>query len=58
MYLSIFLGLFVSIVLFYFVSQRKIIVLNGGVIENIRKKNIKKDGKCYTIKPKKISCEL
>jgi hypothetical protein len=54
MYLSILFGLLISIILFYVISNRKLIIIDGNIVE----KKMKTNGKCYMIKPESTSCDI
>lgn len=58
MYISIFFGILVSLIFFYFVKERNIIIINGDMISKLNNKNIKKDGKCYNVSVEHTQCSL
>jgi len=58
MYISIILGILLSLLFFYYVKQRDIIIINGNSINNIKNTNVKKDGKCYNIKAEQTACSI
>ena len=58
MIISILLGIIVSVLFFYYVKQRDIIVIRGDSITNINNSNIKKDGKCYNIIAEQTECSI
>lgn len=54
MYLSILFAILITLALYYVISNRRIIIIDGNAVE----KKMKSNGKCYLVKPKSISCEL
>ena len=56
MYISIILGILLSIIFFYFIKSRDILIIRGESIDNIKKNNISKNGRCYNIVTEETNC--